>query len=139
MRALAALATSVAAVLATLSAVAAADLPGGVSMRYSAIGKRAAPLVIYQYEPGVSVRAYWLPPWRSRRYFPATGEMPEIGRAEDLSDRGEAPVPAENFERSWSTSAAFLRERLRRVRVLDDEPSIGDERLPPPDFTKPLK
>lgn len=139
MRALAALATSVAAVLATLPTAPAADLPRGVSKHYSAFGQRAAPLVIYQYEPGVAVRAYWLPPWRSRRYFPATGEMPEIGRDEDLSDRGEAPVPAENFERSWSTSAAFLRERPRRVRVLDDEPPIGDERPPSADFIKPLK
>ena len=86
----------------------------GNARGYSVIGGRAAPLVIYDYQPGVVVRAYWLAPWRHRHYYPTTGEKPEVGRDEDLSTGASgAPEPAETFQRSWSTSAAFRPELLR--------------------------
>jgi hypothetical protein len=111
MRAWGVIALSVAGAIAGVAAAAAADLPRPYSTRYSAIGQRTAPLVIYDDEPGVVVRAYWLPPWRHRHYFPATGELPGIGREEDFTAGDPAPPPAENFERYWSTS--FVRERPR--------------------------
>ena len=134
MRALVFAATSVAALLTAGGTVWSADLPRPYATRHAAFGVRTGAIVVYDYEPGVSVRAYWIAPWRNRRYFPTTGEMPEIGRDEDLADRGDMPQPAEAFERSWSTSRAFAPERPR-VRIIDDE-----ERLPPlPDPAKPGK
>jgi len=59
-----------------------ADLPGerGIGQySYRAVtGNRAAQSVIYQYEAGVLVRAYWQAPWRHRHYFPTTGERPGL-------------------------------------------------------------
>jgi hypothetical protein len=70
--------------------------------------------VIYDFEPGIVVRAYWATPWRHRHYFPTTGEKPESGRNEDLSaGAAGAPEPAETFQRFWSTSSAFLPELPR--------------------------
>ena len=95
--------------LAGLNVAVAADLSIGPRdyVSYGAIGVRAAPLVIYDYEPGVVVRAYWLPPWRHRHYFPATGKRPRIGRVEHLSVRS-VHKPAKTYRRFWSTSSAFL-------------------------------
>jgi hypothetical protein len=102
--------------LAGVSAAKAADLPsvpsGNFITHASSVGYRTSPLVIYDDQPGVVVRAYWLAPWRHRHYFPTTGEKPEVGRDEDLSaGAGAAPEPAETFQRYWSTSAAFQPEQ----------------------------
>jgi hypothetical protein len=83
------------------------------STHHIGYGTRAARLVIYDVQSGVVVRAYWRTPWRNRHYFPTTGEKPEIGRNEDLSAAPGAPKPAETFQRSWSTPAAFQRELPR--------------------------
>ena len=117
------IATSVAGV----SAARAADLPsiqsGGYSTRDYAVGGPAEPLVVYDFEPGVVVRPYWLAPWRHRHYFPATGMRPKIGRKENLSARSSWK-PAESYYRFWSTSSAFLPEQPRgRVRGYDVEPA----------------
>ena len=64
--------------------------------------ERADPIVIYDFEPGIVVRAYWRSPWQGRRYFPASGTKPEVGRDEDTS--GDRQKPAQDFYRSWSTS-----------------------------------
>jgi hypothetical protein len=75
------------------------------------IDMRAIQQVIYDYQPGVTVRAYWLPPWRDRHYFPKTGKKPKLGRLEHFSvNPGRAPVPAKSFHRAWSTSSAFVNE-----------------------------
>src|SRR5450759_3601039 len=114
--------------IAGVSAASAADLSIDRSANYSfrsyAIGERAAPLVVYDYQPGVLVRAYWLAPWRHHHYFPYTGKRPVIGRAENLSAKRSAPQPAKTFQRSWSTASALLSEPPRgRVRPLDAEPA----------------
>jgi hypothetical protein len=83
---------------ALLSAPArAADLGGGAW----AGAVHAGPFVVYDYEPGIVVRSYWLPPWGGRRYFPSGGKMPAVGRREQL-----APTPVSskrNYERNWSS------------------------------------
>ena len=66
---------------AGIASACAADLPRApddrnVGLHYSAQGHRASPIVIYDYQPGVYVRAYWRAPWRHKHYFPATGEQP---------------------------------------------------------------
>ena len=69
-------------------------------------GQRVGPIVIYDYQPGVVVRAYWLSPWRNRHYFP-------FGAAQHQSDAAWTTgrcKPAEDFERSWSTAPGFIRE-----------------------------
>jgi hypothetical protein len=75
------------------------------------VDMRVTPLVIYDYQPGVTMRAYWLAPWRHHRYFPWTGKKPKLGRFEYFSvGTGHAAVPAESFYRVWSTSPAFVNE-----------------------------
>jgi hypothetical protein len=72
---------------------------------------RATPLVIYDYQPGVAVRAYWLAPWRNHRYFPTTGKKPKLGRVEYFpANTDRRSVPAESFHHVWSTSSAFVSE-----------------------------
>lgn len=111
--------------LAGVSAASAADLPSVQSNDYStrsfAAGQRAEPLVIYDDQPGVLVRAYWLAPWRHRHYFPATGKRPRIGRYENLSAVGRPSKPAQTFQRSWSNAWAYEHE-LPRARALPLDP-----------------
>ena len=74
----------------------AADFAGGW-----AGAVHSEPFVVYDYEPGIIVRAYWLRPWAGRHYFPAGGKMPIVGRREQL-----APTPVSgkrNFQRDWSS------------------------------------
>lgn len=103
----------------------AADLPlsrqHATTLEYDSVpGRRAAPTVIYDFEPGTVIRAYWLPPWRDRHYFPSGGEMRRVAHRERCSCRH--PRPAETFYRSWSTSV-FLPERPReRAPVVELPP-----------------
>jgi hypothetical protein len=117
--------------IAGISAASAADVPrdnlSGYSTHYSAHGHRAGQFWIYDFQPGVIVRAYWRAPWRNRHYYPTTGEKPDSGRLEDLSPGAGAPEPAETFQRSWSTSSAFIPE-LRRD--LDLPPPIDQIPVP---------
>jgi hypothetical protein len=90
-------------------------------------GRRVGPIVIYDFQPGVVVRAYWASPWRHRHYFPFGAEKIDV----DVSDDGP-PQPAESFERYWSTSQTFVRELPPHAR--DEAPA--DEQLPPPAIKK---
>lgn len=116
--------------VAGIAVAGAADLPISGHrdyVSYAAIGVRAAPLVIYDYEPGVVVRAYWLAPWRHRHYFPATGKRPRIGRVEHLSARS-VHKSAKTYRRFWSTSSAFLPDLPRgRMRDIDVMPAPSEE------------
>ncbi|HXD46836.1 MAG TPA: hypothetical protein VN655_17050 [Pseudolabrys sp.] len=124
--------------LCGIASACAADLPPvqaerNVGLHYSGRGHRSSPIVIYDYQPGVVVRAYWLAPWRHRHYYPVTGQQPIAGRDEDLSARAEATDPAEAFSRTWTTSSAFVVEDPRgRFRDFDG-------RQPPPPTEPPLK
>ena len=97
----------------------AADLPlisqgGGSYMSQGGsytLAEPASPLVVYDFEPGVVIRAYWLPPWRHRHFFPATGRAPVYGRREYLAPDGPHE-PAESYYRSRSTSSRVPRERM---------------------------
>lgn len=115
--------------IAGISAARAADLAGeraerNVFTHHVPFGRRVAPLVIYDFQPGVVVRAYWLAPWRHRHYFPFGADKAELPQADDT------PLePAETFERYWSTSQTFIRE-LPPARARDQAPP--DEQQPPP-------
>lgn len=111
--------TAIAILLLSASAAGAADLPvaparGGYGY-YRTGGVRADMLVIYDYEPGVTVRAYWSAPWRNRHYFPVRGDEPNAGRGS-----GGVPEPAEPYSRYWTTND-LIPSRMR-ARPLDDEP-----------------
>lgn len=83
----------------------AADLPAGAE-GYGGDGNViAGQIVVWDAQPGIVARAYWLAPWRNRHYFPSNGEMPEVGRDEDLSQRS-TPNHAESYRRSWSAGSA---------------------------------
>ncbi len=120
MRASIAVAASIAGLFAGAAAARAADLPlrrsGGDACCYSG---HVMPLVIWDNQPGVVMRAWWLPPWRNRHYFPA-GRKIAVSHA---SDDSGPPAQAESYERSWS---AGPRPR-RRPRYL----------LPPPELARP--
>ena len=90
-----------------VTAACAADLPVDASPDYatygSVSGQRSGTLVVYDYQPGVVVRAYWQTPWRHRHYYPHAGEQPELGRDEDLSAPRHLSAPPQSFNRTWST------------------------------------
>jgi hypothetical protein len=94
-----------------IAGVRASDLPTENAMNYS-VGSRAGMRVVYDFEPGVNVRAYWLAPWRHRHYFPRTGNKPKIGRYEDLSAPRHPLKPAQTFRRQWSNADAFPPEHI---------------------------
>ena len=101
---------------------------------------RTAPLVVYDYQPGVIVRAYWLAPWRNRHYYPTTGDQPEVGRAEDLTAASGALEPAETFQRTWSTTSTFVLPEQPRsdAPARDATTDPRDEQFTqPPDRRKP--
>jgi hypothetical protein len=109
----------------------AADLPTGQGEGYSigsfGIGERSGVQVVYDFEPGVNVRPYWLAPWRNRHYYPHTDEAPGIGRYEDLSAPTGHLKPAQTFRRTWSTSSSDLIEYLP-VRAAP--PEVPPQNLP---------
>ena len=78
---------------------AAADLG---PMPRAAIFAPAGQIVEWDFEPGVVVRAYWLPPYAGRHYFPSSGTAPQVGRKENLESSVE-PKPAKTFYREWSS------------------------------------
>lgn len=79
----------------------AADLE---SSRVGGYGPRAGQVVFWDFEPGVVVRAYWLPPYANRHFFPMSDVAPKVGRKENLSAPSNA-VPAKSFYREWSSFA----------------------------------
>lgn len=120
-----------AAIAFGIAGVEAADLD--LSRGYSATVNRSGMIVLYDYQPGVVVRAYWAAPWGNHRYYPATGEKPASGRDEDLSDLSNAPKQAETFQRSWSTCAVCLGGRLPAgIGERDAGPELRDEQFPQP-------
>ena len=112
----------------------AADLPGERAARdvfthHVPNGQRVGPIVIYDFQPGVVVRAYWASPWRHRHYFPFGAEKIDV----DASDNDGPLQPAESFERSWSTCDVCARE-LPPLRARDEAPR--NEQQPPPAIQK---
>jgi hypothetical protein len=98
--------------VAGITTAGAADLGVGGGARgqasyggYSFNGGPAGPVIVYGYEPGVVIRAYWLPPWRNRHYFPFHGKRP---KQHATSYHGGRPKPAETYWRYWSNDGAFL-------------------------------
>ena len=94
---------------ASAAANAADGPPGGPAVgyygTYAPYGVRIEPLIVYDYEPGVIVRSYWLPPWQGRHYFPRTGKRPKVGRHEHKMPARKSM--AEDYFRSWSVSSVF--------------------------------
>ncbi len=126
------LALSVIGVLGGTAAAAAADLPYELAPREADAGWRAQPLIVYQFEPGVAMRAYWLPPWHHRHYFPATGRVPKLGRRQHGSAVGRRPRPAETYVRYWSNAGAFPCDcRWLPARAVLPPPGERLNRFPP--------
>jgi hypothetical protein len=110
MRALFAIALSISALAAAMPARAADLVERGVAPYGVWVGgARSGQVVIYDTEPGVLVRAYWLRPWRNHHYFAATGHKPRVGRLEKLSAPRSRQQLAEPFYQSWSTNELFPR------------------------------
>jgi hypothetical protein len=106
----------------------AADLVG---LQYDG-GVRAESVLIYDYRPGVLVRAWWLSPWHDRHYFPATGKRPRLGRLENLSAKSRPVKPAATFYRAWSTSELVFDDASRpRARAPERIPLRRDVPVKP--------
>lgn len=106
MRALFVIIVSAVGIVAGSAAASAADFR--ISTYDDVVGSpRAIPQVVYQYQPGVAMRAYWLPPWHNHHYFPRTGRRPAIGRYERESKHHRRMRMAESYVRYWSNAAAF--------------------------------
>jgi hypothetical protein len=91
-------------------------------VHYHPVGKHAPPLTVYDYEPGTVTRAYWLPPWRHRHYFP-------FGLAKwerKLTRVGGRARPARPYHRYWSTSQLYAQPG-------PDAWDVDAVPLPPPD------
>jgi hypothetical protein len=95
-----------------VAGVGAADLRAGPEAQghasygaYSVIAEPAAPLIIYDFEPGVTMRAYWLPPWRNRHYFPS---HVNYGKRHATPHPAGRPKPAETYLRRWSNDGAYI-------------------------------
>jgi hypothetical protein len=73
--------------------------------QYDPIGRSAGQVLIYDWEPGVVVRAYWLRPWHDRHYFPYGHDRWDIRRP---TRHWTPPRPAPSFYRYWSTSSYFV-------------------------------
>lgn len=82
----------------------AADLDGGHEASLAAGGPAivsAGPFVVYDFEPGIVARAYWVRPWAGRHYYPSGGKLPVVGRREV-----DTPAPASDkrsYHREWSS------------------------------------
>jgi len=131
MRALKAIAILIFGV-AGIAAAGAADLPNGPAARdvfthHVPNGRRVGPIVVYDFQPGVVVRAYWLSPWRHRHYFPFGAEKID---ADMPADNDTPPQPAESFERSWSTCDMCGRE-LPPLRARDEASPAEEQQAPP--------
>lgn len=116
--------------IAGCAAASAADLPGERAARdvfahHVPNGQRVGPIVIYDFQPGVVVRAYWASPWRHRHYFPFGAEKIDV----DAPDNDGPLQPAESYERSWSTCDMCGRA-LPPLRARDEAPR-DEQQLPP--------
>lgn len=112
MRAALVLALSIVSIVAGVASATAADLRLGSVTHYAPLGWPAPPLVVYAWEPGVTMREYWLPPWRDRHYFPYSHRKPWLGRREHLSPHRLRP--AQSYQRVWSNAAAYTCPPLER-------------------------
>jgi len=90
---------------------------------------RATSLRIYDNQPGVTTRDYWLAPWHNAHYFPRTGKRPGVGRLERL-DVGRAPIPAKSFHRAWSTSSDVVNENSNEASLVGRAPQSSDRQAP---------
>jgi hypothetical protein len=92
----------------SVTAAGAADFHGARGghfvAQYDPIGRPAGQLFVYDWEPGVAVRAYWLRPWRDHHYFPYGRDRADIRR---MGPHPARPHPAEPFYRYWGTSSGF--------------------------------
>lgn len=125
MRAPFVIAASLAGLVAGAAAASAADLPiessGYDDCCHVEYGP--APLVIFDDEPGVSMRRWWLPPWRNRHYYPhgrlalKTGQRRHAARVR--------PRRAPSYARYWTNPP---------VHVVDSSPqfTLDVTPLPPP-------
>jgi hypothetical protein len=88
---------------------------------------RIEPLIVYDYQPGVIVRSYWLPPFENRHYFPKTGKRPKVGRHEHKTSGRDAT--AQDYFRAWGVSSVFAPQLPPPLAVLPEAiepaPSLG--------------
>jgi len=109
MRASIAIAGLAVSIIVGLGVARAADIPPGHFGAPGAdplVGHRAVPYTVYDFEPGIAVRPYWLQPWAYRHYYPRGREV----RRHRVRAVARRPRLAEPYERYWSTDPLFVEE-----------------------------
>jgi hypothetical protein len=92
----------------------------------------AEPFVAYDYEPGITVRTYWLRPWAGRHYFPSGGKAPVVGRREQIT---ATPVSGKrDFHREWQ---AFPVDTIQQPPlILNQQQYFPSSEAAPPAVSK---
>jgi hypothetical protein len=95
-------------------------------------GVHAEPFIVYDYEPGIAVRAYWLRPWAGRHFFPASGKMPVVGRREQIT---ATPVSGKrDYHREWQ---AFPVDTIQQPPlILNQQQYFPSSEAAPPAVSK---
>jgi hypothetical protein len=116
MRALIIIAVSAAGLVAGAAAVSAADLKVETSGYHGCCNVEYGlrQVVILDNEPGVTIRRWWLPPWRNRHYYPHGRWAAKKTSAGEAVERESAvrqrPRQARSFQRYWSNSGVYASE-----------------------------
>jgi hypothetical protein len=114
--------------LALCAPAQAADLGGNFGGGYVYDGLvRAGPLVEFNFQPGTVLRAYWLPPWGGRHYFPAEGKMPAVGRKEVVTPKRTSGT--RDYNRSWTS---FPVDTIVQPPLVNAPSYYGGNGHPPP-------
>ena len=91
------------------------------------------PFVVYDYEPGIVIRTYWLPPWAGRHYHPSGGKLPVLGRREQIT-------PASvSGKRSWRRErSSFPVDTIQQPPFFLNQQQYfpSSESAPPPTVSK---
>lgn len=104
----------------------AADLEAGSGAGGPAVVS-AGPFVVYDFEPGIVARAYWVEPWAGRHYYPSGGKLPVVGRREVVTP---APVSERrSFRREWSS---FPVDTIQQPPLILNQPQYFPSGEPTP-------
>lgn len=138
MRASVAIAALFVGLVAGLASARAADLevaPHGYGACCDPPYGTAEPVVIWDDQPGVAMRRWWLPPWQNRHFYPHGRASLKVGRRRHPARW--RPHAGPRYVRYWTNPPVY---------VLDTQPLIGRDiryprrdprRYPPPSAVGP--
>ena len=148
MRASIVIAASLVGLIAGAACARAADLPvepygdgyGGYGVCCRAVYQPIPQVVIYDDEPGVVVRRWWLPPWRNRHYYPhgrtSLKRRSSVSRKRHRAARAELR-PAPHYMHYWTNPQAGAAPLIEPDVALLPRPRPYAYRQSPPPAAAP--